>query len=267
MLDEPATNLSGTAQKLLTDSVAARTAAGRQTVLITHSGHLVPADTVNDLTAVVRLSRRSETTRVHCVSRQDLIAKQIDRLRPVEVRDALFATGALLLEGKTESALLREWLPRCRPTLAQADIALLTIDGDSSLIPYMSLMDELGVRWAAIVDGPVLQTRLPERQPDAPNDFDAAKGFWAHLGVFTLATKFGTGEEQGGAEIETWLAEVNPQVWAEVNSAAARRMPDGTKARPRKPQTARWFAERTPVPAEIQQLWDAVRAHVDAAGA
>jgi hypothetical protein len=44
-------------------------------------------------------------------------------------------------------------------------------------------------------------------------------------------------------------------------------MPDGTKARPRKPQKARWFAERTPVPAEIQQLWDTVRAHIDLAGA
>lgn len=266
VLDEPATNLSASAQKLLVEAIAARTAAGRQTVLITHSGHLVSANTVTDLTAVIRLVRTSDRTLVRRVTGRDIMSKQLDRLQPVEVRDALFAAGALLVEGKTEIALLREWLPRCEPTLSQANIALLTIDGDTSLIPYMSIMDELGVRWAAIVDGPAFERQLPHRRVDAPTAFDGAQLFWAQLGVFTLAKKFGTGDQKGEAEIEAWLAELDPQAWAEATSATARRMPDGTKARPSKPRAARWFAEHTPVPTEIEHLWDKVRAHISSTG-
>ena len=94
VLDEPATNLSAAAQRQLLSRLRQRAVHGQQTIVITHSAHLVPASTPADLASVVRLTRNAAGTTVHRPSATPADFFRLRTLlRPADVRDLLFASG------------------------------------------------------------------------------------------------------------------------------------------------------------------------------
>ncbi|MCU1482166.1 MAG: ATP-dependent endonuclease of the family-like protein [Subtercola sp.] len=247
VLDEPATNLSSTAQRRVVSALGERTSYGSQTVLITHSSPMVPTD----LTEIVRLSPTESGTSVTRLGDQEILQKNADLIRNTPVREALFASGVLLTEGETEAAALRVWLAQAKPTLEDAGVLLLDVGGDSALVSYMRVLDALGVPWAALADGPAFQTRLQNYDPKAPrHNFSAAKEYWASRGVHTVAQLFGTGEDREKGEFEAFLGKVDADSWQRAKAAG-----HGSK-----PRTGEHFAQHVAVPMEIVDIWEKVLA-------
>jgi ABC-type transport system involved in cytochrome c biogenesis ATPase subunit len=274
MLDEPATNLSTTAQsRLLTTLI--RTSGARQTVLITHSPGLVPTRTADDLQAIVRLTRGTAGTATH-----HLDSARISEAGPrfqqllgsADARAMLFAAGVWLLEGDTELGALTEWLADSTatrlPTPEQANVHLVNVGSQTAFGKHIELCDAFGLPWAVLADAPALaagsdlEKQLAEQgargttrlgpAPDDPADFHAMKVRYEGVGVYTVADGFPDpaapkpkkGEPKAG-EIEQWFAHLDPAAWAEARAQYGRS----------KPRIGKAFAENVTVPAELVTLW------------
>lgn len=252
VLDEPATNVSAVAQRRLLASVRAQRAT-TQTLLITHSAHMVPVRDVRDLEHVIRLARPARATTVHRPSLSDA-----DRYRELlfqsEVRDLLFAAGVVLVEGRTELEALTVWFDQVDelslPTPSDLHVALLSVDGDSRFAKYAELMDILGVPYAIVADGPAMRgggrlSKLPDPAPD-PDDatdetFVDAVARWAPFRVRTLADRFGDDGSKTG-EIEAAFARYDAKAWAEIS-------------RGDKPRRGYAFARTVGLPDDVLELW------------
>ncbi len=250
LLDEPATNISSTAQGQVLQAVRDRTSRGRQTLLITHSSHLVPAAAAEDLTAVLRLAPAENCTKVYRPGQPEELQALLPRLRLVHVRDALFAAGVLLVEGNTDAGLARVWFEQqATPTAAAANILIISVDSETGFSPHMRLMDKLGVPWAVLADGPALYNSLPRYNPAAPSDdFEAAKRFWREQGVFTLAEEFGIGERRGHGEIEKFLRDYDSSAFELASNIGGRS----------KPRVGEIYAHRVPMPPQFAEIWSEV---------
>ena len=252
VLDEPATNLSATAQRRVVTALRARTTRGLQTLLITHSSPLVPIE----LSDVVRLVPDVLGTIVTRLGDQPIVQKHADLLRHTPVRDALFASGVLLTEGETELGALQIWLSQTEPTLEEAGVLLLDVGGDASLVPHMKVLDAIGVPWAVLADGPAFELRLHHYQKPKEEfqDFQAAAAHWRQYGVFTVASTFGTGVNKGKGEFEVFLESINREAWSEAKQAGA-----GSK-----PRTGASFARQVSIPGDILDIWNSVRMRFEA---
>ena len=254
ILDEPATNLSPTAQRQVLNALRDRTRRGLQTLLITHSSHLVPTDTVDEVSSILRLVRAEHHTEVHRPGPSEALQALLPRLRLADVRDALFAAGVLLVEGATDLGLVQVWFDQeATPTARTANVVIISVNSDTGFVPYMQLMDQIGVPWAALVDGPALSNTLPRYVPVAPiNDFQAAKAFWSDRGVYTVAEEFGIGERKGHGEIEKFLETHDAAAFAQASAEGRRN----------KPQVGRVYAENVGMPPEFAEIWARVLVHL-----
>jgi energy-coupling factor transporter ATP-binding protein EcfA2 len=258
ILDEPATNLSPTAQRRLLIALRQRR-GGRQTLLMTHSAHLVPVQEAADLRLVTRVDRADGRTTVH---RPSVEGRAFDELRNLlrlsHLREPLFAAGVVLVEGSADVVALETWLAGADEyglvTPDSAHVIFIEVGGHEEFTKYAHLMTQLGVQYAIVADGPAFEapkilSKLPNSAPPAATDheetFEEARSRWANYRVHTLADQFGTSGDKGG-EIEAYFARVNPEVWAELNAAP------GPKP---KPLMAHRFSLQVPLPGEVIELW------------
>jgi energy-coupling factor transporter ATP-binding protein EcfA2 len=238
VLDEPATNLSSAAQRRVLTALRRRSTGGRQTLLVTHSSTLVPTR----LDAILRLGPAPTGTTVRRLGDDWTVQAHAELLRHTPVRDALFAAGVLLTEGISDEVMLRIWLAETEPSLEGSGVLLLNVGSDSAFAGHMKVLDAIGVPWAALVDGPAMETRLHLYDQDAPtDDFDRAKSYWEQRGVYTLAREFGTGERQKEGELETFFQRTDPQLWSRLSGS--------------KPKKAEAFARTAEVPREVCDIW------------
>jgi ABC-type transport system involved in cytochrome c biogenesis ATPase subunit len=258
VLDEPATNLSATAQRRFLTALRQRRGE-QQTLIITHSPHLIPASDVNDLKMVTRLDRRAGRTTAH----QPEVNQSDDNLRGLlgqsQIRDLLFAAGVVLVEGASDDGAFRVWLadhlPDGVPTPETAHVTFLNVGGEEDFPRYARLMGLLGVPYAVVADGPAFRhngplLKMPDvdipdslRQEDVT--FRDAEEWWADHRVRTLATEFGIGTKAG--EIEAFGKAQNPETWARVSASFRTR---------NKPRLVYEFASRIPRPAPVTALWN-----------
>lgn len=276
MLDEPATNLSTTAQRRLLSVLRNYTSTGGQVVLITHSPDLVRVQGASDLRSIIRLSPGHNRTRVHGY---DPAAVSLDEARfqqlftRADVRSILFAAGLVLLEGGTELGALDHWLSESTktglPTPDECNVRLLNVDGDARFGQHVEIADVFGIPWVALADAPVFvpgskfekqltawdKERGVARLGPAPKDcgdFAAAVARWNEVGVYTFATGFRSATPASGrkagivtGEVEEWLHRLDSVAY---NKAV-------TAHRGSKPRVGAEFAAQVPVPRDVIDLW------------
>lgn len=257
VLDEPATNVSAVAQRRFL-SVLRERRDGRQTVIITHSPHLVPVAEAADLDAVIRLDHRKGRTVTHLPRMEEVTDADLRvLLGQSQIRDLLFAAGVVLVEGATEVDAFGVWLATAGgdrlPTPESAHVVFLSVGGDTGFPKHARLMDRLGVPYAIVADGPAFRADGPlSRMPssEVPEDVDQSEFYqiahrWADRRVRTLATVFGHDGTKAG-EIEAFFKQVDPEVWADVSNNG-----DGNG----KPSQGYEFASRVSAPKPVLDLW------------
>jgi hypothetical protein len=271
ILDEPALNLHPTLQRRLLQTIREGTS---QTLLVTHSPFLVPAEGQAEIERIVRLTRNEEQTIIHRATFDQEPSRERDatvsKLQQImvsssDVRALLFATAVLLVEGDTEVGALDIWLPQTAsdlrlPSPHDLNLVVASVDGDSSFGRYASYLEMFGVPWTILCDGKALSPRDQKwigRQmqskpgggaPAEDADFATWRDAWETCGVFTLAGSFDD-------EIEAVLSRDNPDAWSEMAVRYGRS----------KVRAGRAFAERAVSPDGLDRLYTQILRHLDLA--
>jgi energy-coupling factor transporter ATP-binding protein EcfA2 len=278
VLDEPGASLHPTWQSALRQVV--RQAPG-QVLLVTHSPHLVPMETTDDLSRTLRMSIADGGSRCHRLSRAlDVTdAAKITRefALSADARALLFCRGAVIVSGETEQGALPIWCAKSK--LAQdlgappdRDIAFYSAPGDSGFRTVLSVLHGFGVPWVVLCDGKsfdvetnwsshifrqIEQARIDlpelkqftERVGNGGKDqrrmtqelWDEQVALGARHGVLTLVTSW-----SGDAEaVESFFERVVPGKLAEAKAQV------GTS----KIRKGRWVAHETECPPEIDDLY------------
>lgn len=262
ILDEPALNLHPTLQRRLLHAIRQ---GSSQTLLITHSPFLVPAQSGEEIEKIVRLTRDNARTHSHRASFAQyphLAPEKASKLQRMvgssDVRALLFSSGALLVEGATEVGALEIWLPRIAglPSPQDLNILVTSVDGDGFLGHYVSYLDMFAIPWVILCDGKALRLDTEKalhkwlaaaHTRDLPTDtagFQAIRDAWAKKGVFTLAQAFGD-------EIEHYMQRTDPAAWETV-----------LKLTPNKVRRGREFAEIVPPPQDVRLFYADVLRHL-----
>lgn len=264
VLDEPAASVSPVVQRRLLGALR-RIRHDRQTLVITHSAHLVPSQEATDLATWTRIDRRGDASAPHRVEEEtaaDLFAESKGLLWGAEMRDLLFTAGVVLVEGPTELAALKVWLDnpdrlRGLPTPEVAHVAIVATGSDSAFAKHVRLMDAFGVPVVILADGPAFRprgplTKIPKAAPPAADPeaetFAEAANRWKGHRVRTLADTFGSGGDKAG-EIEAFFAKTDREAWDQVCAE-----PD----RGQKPDRGYRFAMRTPTPTAVVDVWEEI---------
>jgi ABC-type branched-subunit amino acid transport system ATPase component len=279
ILDEPALNLHPTWQHVLRSQLRRTTA---QIAVVTHSADLVPMGDQADLLRVVRLENERGATRAHRLP-PTLDAKVSARISRVftlsgDARALLFARAAVLVEGETELGALPGWFVaaahhRDLKTPDELDLGFHCVGGDQHFQPVLTLLHSLGIPWALICDGAVMDTVKARRwhifrqvcdagasapqlasflathATDDATDmtselFEQQKQLGRERGVFTLACGWTTGAA-GDDSFEVFIESVAPGRLAEAESAVGR-------SNVRK---GRWLAENIDCPDAVADLY------------
>ena len=295
LLDEPATHLHSTWQRLLVQYLKSL----NQVVLITHSAFLVPSETLEDLRRVVRLVPTAEGTRAVGIGQQTVPEGWRARWRQIlagstDARSVLFTRGVILVEGETELGALRRWFND--PAVIGSEgagldvhnLMVLSVDGDWNFGPHVSYLHTMGVPWVILADGPALAPAykngllrafafdettgervltLVGDQPSETGPFEEWQHFWRRNGVLTVASTFGikgSGEKHAAdakdsGEIERFLRQLDEELWTTVKSEVTSKVRRGYV-----------FAERLNLDAHpdakasIEALWNALLARLTA---
>jgi predicted ATPase len=255
VLDEPARNLHPTLQRRILRDLATSQA---QTIVVTHSAFLVPAQGGDDIFRVVRVDRRHGGTVAHRIPRSVEGDQHAARLRQlmasVDVRALLFASAVVLVEGETEAALLGKWFADTVGGDADnpdaLNLVIESVGSDTRFGMYAAFLKLFGIPWVVVADGPVLSpayshTLVRQLELDGHNATPAAnasfsewKTFWAAHGVYTLATDF-------DEEVEVFLTRVGPEIAAEaVAEFPKSKVRQGT-----------YFADAVSCPPEVSTLY------------
>jgi predicted ATPase len=161
LVDEPATNLHPSWQRVVRTHLQRRQG---QSVLVTHSPYLVPAETEEQLATIVRFSAPRGVTVVHRLPSEDLEAREwVQRITKelawsADARGLLFANGVVLLEGETELGALPTWFAKSTPAAERGSpedrhVAFYSVGGDHGFGAFVRYLDRFGVPWAIVCDG------------------------------------------------------------------------------------------------------------------
>ena len=268
ILDEPAINLHPTLQRRLLSAVRN---SPSQTLLITHSPFLVPADGPAEIDKITRLARAGGATSVHRTklsamsTRKDVTdASKLQQFMMLssDVRALLFANAVLLVEGDTDMGAQEIWLPAIAsqsnmPPPDDLNLVIASAGGDTGFATHTRYLEAFGIPWTIFCDGKVLSPKYPhtlgKQLPNVSHDgrpahgevFDAWREYWASVGVFTLAESF-------DEEIETTLCRIDESMWSDI-----RRQHDQSKVR-----AGRAFAEQVGPPERLGEIYSAMLKHL-----
>jgi predicted ATPase len=272
ILDEPAINLHPTLQRRLLSAVRN---SPSQTLLITHSPFLVPADGPAEIDKITRLARAGGATSVHRTklsamsTRKDATdaSKMQQSMASSDVRSLLFGRAAMLVEGDTELGALGVWLPVIAsqsnmPPPDDLNLVIASASGDTAFAIYTNYLESFGIPWTIFCDGKASDPNyahslckqladLPsDARPGKDDDFETWRVYWASVGVFSLAESF-------GEEIEAAFRRVNEAMWDDVKKQHG----------PSKVRAGRAFAEQTPPPERLGEIYSAMLEHLGLAAA
>lgn len=262
VLDEPAVQLAVGAQHRVLAELRRHRGQPGQLVLITHSPDMVPASTPDDLGSILRFARGEHGAQVHRLPAAgdgaDL-SRWAQLLRTSDVRGLLFAEGVLLTEGPTEAGALERWLadPKAEELASpdDANIRIISVDGDTAFGGYVDLLEAFGIPWAILCDGPALRresamygqlcggSKLESLDGVDAENFGAVRSWWARKGVFTLASDFGDDGSKSG-EFEAFLRCLDEETLIQVNNETRSKVRIGCN-----------FADRVSLPRQVIELW------------
>jgi hypothetical protein len=273
VLDEPAVNLEPTVQRRL----IGRVRGPGQHLVITHSADLVPYEELGDLSRIVRVAQGPSGSEVRQPRPHDRAGagdlRGLKLMEPADVRALLFAAGVILCEGSTETGAMPRWWRSASslglPDPEAANIAVITVGGQTAYGSYLRYLDAFGVPWAIMADGPALRSdsqlakdlatmdRWPDKPPDDREDFAKWRGFWERAGVFSLADQFGDDGTKAG-EFEAFLLRIDPDLLDEAKQAVGRS----------KPRVGAFFAVNHPdPPADVMDIYAKIAAWLKLPGA
>lgn len=286
ILDEPALTLHPTWQRAVRASILE---SPQTCLVITHSANLVPAETPDNLSRLVRIDNESGSSRAHrlpSLSPHD--AKRITREFALssDAVSLLFARGVVLLEGETEQGALPEWFDKLqgtgRPTPGELDLAFYSVGGDSNFRTLLTVLHAFAIPWALVCDGAAFDvTKRVKRLPHVFDQVTTACGDVRELqeflnsldpvpsgrvmdedmfkrqrelgrahGVFTLARGWTTANKETGAvNDESFEAFVEAVAPGKLNEA--REEVGDSKVR-----KGIWLGETVPCPSEVRQLYE-----------
>ncbi len=288
ILDEPALTLHPTWQRVV--RVAIQEAPGT-CLIVTHSANLVPVETTDDLSRIIRIENESGSSQAHrlpTLSEDD--AKRITRefALSTDAVSLLFARGVVLLEGETEQGALPEWFDRFEeselPTPGELDLAFYSVGGDSNFRILLTVLHSLAIPWVLVCDGaafdvtkrvkrfphvfeqvstacggiPDLRQFLDSLDPDPSqrvmdeDAFNQQKELGRSHGVFTLARGWTTANKETGT--------VNDESFEVfVESVAPGKLGEAKDAvGESKVRKGLWLGEHVPCPSEVHELYKGV---------
>lgn len=253
-LDEPAAHLHSSWQREFLRYLRTQ----HQIVMITHSPFLVPADSPDDFSRVIRLARSSDGARALGMGQGDVPSAWKERWRQIlagsaDARAVLFARGVLLVEGETEVGAFGRWFNDAKVVggsdkgAEALNLVIISVDGDWNFGPYVSYLEHLQIPWAILADGPALSpdyehslsksltidpatsrapTVLVGMKPESP-EFGHWRSYWLANGVFTVAETFGLkekgekfeGDSEASGEVERFFSILDDELWASVKMA------------------------------------------------
>lgn len=286
ILDEPALTLHPTWQRAVRASILE---APGTCLVITHSANLVPVETPDDLSRLVRIENESGASQAHRLPSLALDdAKRITREFALssDAVSLLFARGVVLLEGETEQGALPEWFDRLPdtgcPTPGELDLAFYSVGGDSNFRTLLTVLHAFAIPWVLVCDGAAFDVtkrvkRLPhvfDQVTTACGDVPKLQEFLKSLdldpslrvmdkdtfkrqrelgrahGVFTLARGWTTAnKDTGAANDESFEAFVEAVASGKLNKA--REEVGESKVR-----KGIWLGENVPCPSEVRELYD-----------
>jgi ABC-type ATPase involved in cell division len=288
ILDEPALTLHPTWQRAVRASILE---APGTCLVITHSANLVPVETPDDLSRLVRIEDESGSSRAHrlpSLSPDD--AKRITRefRLSTDAVSLLFARGVVLLEGETELGALPEWFDRLRdtgcPAPGELDLAFYSVGGDSNFRTLLTVLHAFAIPWVLVCDGAAFDvTKRVKRLPHIFDQVTAACGDVPELeeflktldpepsrrvmdvdafmrqrelgrahGVFTLARGWTTANKDTGA-VNDESFEAFVEVVAPGKLDEARNAVGDSKVR-----IGLWLGEHEPCPTEVRELYEGI---------
>lgn len=286
ILDEPALTLHPTWQRALRSQI--HKSRGRLLV-ITHSENLVPMNTAEHLTRLIRLENESGTTRVHrfpdSLSTHDALRVVKEFSLSAEAISLLFARGVVLVEGETELGTLPRWFAEASTTRglsspADLDLAFYSVGGDTNFSTLVRVMQDLAIPWVVVCDGAAFDVRrrlsIFQQVLDAGAGLSGIKEFLAPLnthhskramnqtvfdaerkvgkscGLFTLGRGWTTANKDTGAQNDESF-EVFLEAAAPGKLADAERAVGSSKVR-----KGLWIAENVGCPAEVSELYEQI---------
>ena len=286
ILDEPALTLHPTWQRAVRTSIQQ---ASGTCLVVTHSANLVPVETPDDLSRLVRIENESGSSQAHRLPTLPLDdAKRITREFALssDAVSLLFARGVVLLEGETEQGALPEWFDRLRdtgrPTPGELDLAFYSVGGDSNFRTLLTVLHAFAIPWVLVCDGaafdvtkrvkrfphvfdqvttacgdiPELQEFLksldpePSRRVMDEDTFKRQRELGRAHGVFTLARGWTTANKDTGT--------VNDESFeAFVEAVAPGKLDEARQAvGDSKVRKGLWLGEQVPCPQDVRKLYD-----------
>lgn len=281
VLDEPAVSLHPTWQTSLRHKL---TQVQGQVLLVTHSPHLVPMETTDDLKSLVRMSNEGGASRCHRLP-TNLDATSYAKITrefalSSDARSLLFCRGVIAVSGPTECGALPVWCSKGETAKqsgmpSDRDLEFYSVAGDSGFQTTLSVLHAVDIPWALVCDGKSFDIetnwsnhvfrQIEKADIDRPeltaftkrvhqaggSRRSMTQDLWeeqlelgARNGIFTLATNWSGPEEA----IEAFFERVAPGKLAE-----AKREVGESKIR-----KGRWVAHGTPCPAGVDDLYNRV---------
>jgi putative ATP-dependent endonuclease of the OLD family len=148
--EEPEAHLHPHAQRAVTRQIDS---IGGQKLVSTHSPYVAAAAELDTLRVLTRQADSVTVRQLRAplsANERTLIRRQVQR----RGGEALFARLAVLVEGVPEETALSafgeaHWAGR----LASLGISLLSVDGAQGFVPFVTVLEELGIRWVILIDG------------------------------------------------------------------------------------------------------------------
>lgn len=137
-------------------------ASGIQVVYATHSPLFIEPGRFEEIRRLHRTSALATTvmaassiavqTSLEGVMSVDDVRKQIDRVCPRQLSEAVFADIVILVEGETDQSFISALLERCRPLLMTRNFAVVEVSGKLSLPLADAVVSALGIQTLIVAD-------------------------------------------------------------------------------------------------------------------
>lgn len=276
VLDEPARNLHPTLQRRL---LAEMRRAPGQFIMTTHSPYLVTIQQTPDLGGITRFDVHDGATRAcrFAAAAEPGSARLLKALgESADARALLFARGVVLVEGGTELGALPEWFGKSQTaqrlgTPDALNIAIFSVDGDTSFGTFVAFLHALGIRWAIVCDGSVykfgtgkkqifeqvasagvedqrLRQAVDQGATGSTASFGELRDAGEDCGIFTLAEDWDSPAES----FEAFVESIAPALLTEAATVVGRS----------KPRQGRYAATATDCPPGVDALYAKLLHHL-----
>jgi len=159
ILDEPALSLHPTWQRAVRSRIQESTGTF---LVITHSANLVPVNSGEHLSSLVRVENEDGATAPHrfpsTIKAEDVARIVKEFSLSTDAVALLFSRGVVLLEGETEQGTLPRWFEKCPAASSDQkpddlDLAFYSVGGDKNFRTLVTVLEAFAIPWVLICDG------------------------------------------------------------------------------------------------------------------